>query len=249
MAHVPTSGDIRQKRARLVRAWRPRVRAARGPLLAALGAGGVAVRTLTRPLLPVAARAGMRGAVEVLEASEQPPAQSVLVSPEPSPDLRGGAGRPGGRVPAHMRAGVYGELAWRGWRMLRRLQAQPGAARVARQARESGGRLSRQAESVADEMHDAVEETLGHAASAPRDARARLRDSFTPPSRRARTSGDHTGTSGDHTGTSGDPGTAEDRDGRGHRPSDPASEGAGHASGGRAAARRAGAWLRRRRRS
>lgn len=113
------------------------------------------------PLLPIAGLVGLGSVAEVVDAVAPPPERCEIVATARPAEPASGSGWPTGQMPAPLWAGVYGEMAWRGWQMIHRLERQPQVARLARTIGQAASRWADRFESVADELHDTVEEVLG----------------------------------------------------------------------------------------
>lgn len=187
MVMVPTSGDIRQARADGARVWAACADTVAGPWLASLGAAATALRTVAQPVVSLASWSGLKRlepVTDVLDGAapplELPASNNVDFASEQAPGITprvgssSGSGWPPGRAPAQTRAGIYGELAWRGWNVLHRLGAQPAVAALLRELRTIEQRSARAIEQGIDELHDGSEEVLGHLSLGVERARSRV---------------------------------------------------------------------------
>jgi hypothetical protein len=133
--------------------------------LAWLGATGTAVDVLAGPISPVLTRAGLHPDSDL--------AQTVAPVPDPqyngtpvavlNPLLGASAAQDAlaDHPPAPLRAGIYGELAWRGWHLLHRLRAHRSVAALVGRTSDVAQSVNSAVEHCVDELHDHSEEVLG----------------------------------------------------------------------------------------
>jgi hypothetical protein len=147
---VPASGDLRQARARVREALRPRMPLLATPVLVGLGVADAALTSLG---LGVSSGPRPRGQGRP-DASARPTAALALVSRDDEP-----AARVDGRsAPAAARSAV---LAGRGRQTLESMFARPYLAQLGFLLDAGIDRLTEQTEFAVDELNDLTEEVLG----------------------------------------------------------------------------------------
>lgn len=162
---VPTSAEIRRARADRAQQWARRRQVMEGPFLAGLGLTGITMGVLAAPISPLLTRAGLRPLTDQAETVAPLPSARVNGSTvavlNPWLSARAAEGSVADRPPAPLRAGVYGELAWRGWHMVHRLGTARPIAAVLVRARRAVQSFNSAVERCADELHDGSEEAMG----------------------------------------------------------------------------------------
>ena len=163
---VPVSGDVRMARARAARLLHRYGKHLTGPLLAGLGAAGLAAKNLLElaDRLPVTRRSRNSpiGADPVV-----PPALALLLEHHQQTRPEGCLGREAARdadavAPQTVRLGrAYAALIAQGNGMARWLRAQPHVARMLSRLDKAGAQFNIGLERVVDELNDLSEEALG----------------------------------------------------------------------------------------
>jgi hypothetical protein len=125
---------------------------------------------LAGPLSPVLTRAGLRPISDLAETVSPVPDPRYNSTPVAvlNPLLEASTTQDAvseaavtERPPAPLRAGVYGELAWRGWQILHQVRTYPPMAALMGRSRAVAQGVTSAVDHCADELHDRGEEMLG----------------------------------------------------------------------------------------